>query len=556
MAQSSGNCGQSRWSALWGKRGGDARARAAAVIVLSVAALTLPFAAIADNRGGRDAFVESNLLTNAQRNPKGLFRVIVQGNDGTDTARVASEVTERLDDNAGAGDQLTGRFQTITGVAATLTGDQVLDLADDSKIDAITRDVPMAPAASTNAAKASADEWLAQTGLLDVLPSVLSYRSAPTIAIVDSGVGSTEFVGRLAADVMMTQLTPNAPGDGRGHGTFVAGVASMAAPTAKLVSLDVMDDNGKAMTSDVIAAADWILQNKTRYRIRVANFSLHAARPSSFRDDPLNRAVERLWNAGVVVVASAGNYRTTAGPSGVPFSPANDPFVITVGASDPGSRSGSWDDFDAPWSAYGRTADGFLKPDLAAPGRNIVGMIPADSTMAKEHPERVVDRLFMRMSGTSFSAPIVAGAAAQLLAAHPDWTPDEVKGALMLTAKRAGRAAKYSLGAGEIDVRAAIRVTRPPNPNRALSRFLIDDPAGGPVPVFDAASWDSAVKSDVSWDSASWADASWADASWADASWADASWADASWADASWADASWADASWADASWADASWVD
>jgi serine protease AprX len=558
LAQSSGNCGQSRWSALWGNRGGDARARAAAIVLLSLAALTLPFTAIADNRGGPDAFVESNLLTNAQRNPKALFRVIVQGDDGTDTARVASEVTERLDDSTGAADQLTGRFQTITGVAATLTGAQVLDLADDSKIDAITRDVPMAPTAALDPAQLSAVSWMTETGLLGALPTALLSRTAPpAIAIVDSGLDpSLDFDRRLVANVNMTQLTPNAPGDGRGHGTFVAGVASMAAPTAKLVSLDVMDDSGKAMTSDVIAAADWILQNKARYRIRVANFSLHAARPSSFRDDPLNRAVERLWNAGVVVVASAGNYRTTAGPSGVPFSPANDPFVITVGASDLGTRPGSSDDFDAPWSAYGRTADGFLKPDLAAPGRKIVGLIPAGSTMAKEHPDRLVDQLFMRMSGTSFSAPIVAGAAAQLLAAHPDWTPDEVKGALMLTAKRAGRAAKYSLGAGEIDVRAAIRVTRPPNPNRALSRFLIDDPAGGPVPVFDAASWDSAVKSDVSWDSASWADASWADASWADASWADASWADASWADASWADASWADASWADASWADASWVD
>jgi serine protease AprX len=526
------------------------------VLVLATAALALPLSAIAESHD-QDAFVESTLLANARKSPNGIFRVIVQGNEGTDTARVAREVTDRLDDNSKSTDQLTGRFQTITGVAATLTGEQVLDLADDSKIDAITRDVPMAPAAQLDPAQASALDWATDTGLLAALPTALLSRTAPpAIAIVDSGVDLPRLDRRVVADVSLTQLTPNSPGDGRGHGTFVAGLAATAAPTAKLVSLDVMDDSGKAMTSDVIAAADWILQNKTRYRIGVANFSLHAARPSSFRDDPLNRAVERLWNAGVVVVASAGNYRTSPRPSGVPFSPGNDPFVITVGASDSGTRFGTADDFDAPWSAYGRTADGFLKPDLGAPGRQLVGLIPAVSSMAKEHPERLVDKLYMRMSGTSFSAPIVAGAAAQLLAAHPNWTPDDVKGALMLTARQAGRAAKYSLGAGEIDVRSAIKVSRPPNPNRALLRFLVDDPAGGSVPVFDVASWDSAAKSDVSWDSASWADASWADASWADASWADASWADASWADASWADASWADASWADASWTDASWVD
>jgi serine protease AprX len=243
----------------------------------------------------------------------------------------------------------------------------------------------------------------------------------------------------------------------------------------------------------------------------------------------------------VVVVASAGNYRSGTGPSGVPFAPANDPFVITVGATDLGSRPGGADDSVAPWSAYGRTSDGFLKPELGAPGRGLIARVPPDSTMAAEHPERVVRDGFMRMSGTSFAAPIVAAAAAQVLAVHPDWTPDEVKGALMATARPAGLAETHAVGMGQVDVRAAQRLTSPPNPNRALARFLVADDAGGPIPIFDAAGWDTAADEDASWDSASWSDARWADASWADASWADASWADASWADASWADASWVD---------------
>jgi serine protease AprX len=536
LAKRRGNFGESRASALWGRRG-----RAVAVLALAAAALTVPFAAIADDTD-RTAFVEQSLLATAERNPDALFSVIVQGSDGTTTARVAEEVTDRLDDNARPTNQLTGRFQTVTAVAATLTGDQVLDLAGDGAVHAITRDVPIVPSEDAGDA-AGINGWILETGVLSALrTTTLQGAKPPTIAIIDSGIAvDRELRRRLVAQVSMTQLQPNSPGDGRGHGTFVAGLASAAAPAARLVAVDVMDDSGKAMTSDVIAAADWILQNRDRHRIRVANFSLHAARPSSFRTDPLNRAVERLWHAGVVVVTSAGNYGSDAGPSGVPFAPANNPFVITVGATDLGAQPGGEDDSNAPWSAYGRTADGFLKPELGAPGRRLVGPVPPDSTMAREHPERVVERTLMRMSGTSFAAPIVSGAAAQVLALHPDWTPDQVKGALMVSARVVGRAPAHAVGVGQIDAGAALQVVRPPNPNRALTRFLIEDPAGGAVPVFDTASWDSATKSDASWDSASWSDASWADVSWSDASWADASWADASWADVSWADVSWVD---------------
>jgi hypothetical protein len=122
--------------------GGKRRLSALAVLVLACTALSLPLGAIADDSDS-DAFVDASLTAAAERNPDALVRVIVQGEDGTDTARVPKEVSERLDDNEGSRDALTGRFQSITGVAATLTGDQVLDLARDGAIQAITRDVPM-----------------------------------------------------------------------------------------------------------------------------------------------------------------------------------------------------------------------------------------------------------------------------------------------------------------------------------------------------------------------------------------------------------------------------
>jgi hypothetical protein len=157
----------------------------------------------------------------------------------------------------------------------------------------------------------------------------------------------------------------------------------------------------------------------------------------------------------------------------------------------------------------------------------------------------------MWMSGTSFAAPIVSGAAALVLAYHPNWTPDQVKGALMLTAQPT--AAGVALGVGELNAKAATQVTSPPNPNLALNQFVGSDGAGGLA--FDAASWASTAQANASWNSASWNSASWAAASWANASWNSASWAAASWNSASWAAASWNSASWAAASWAAASWA-
>ena len=174
--------------------------------------------------------------------------------------------------------------------------------------------------------------------------------------------------------------------------------------------------------------------------------------------------------------------------------------------------------------------------------------------LATTFADRLLNPGYMWMSGTSFSAPVVSGIAAQILARHPSFTPDQVKGALMLTAKSAPLATKLSLGVGEVDAAAAAALTNPPNPNKNLYRFVRTDADGNAS--FDWDGWNAYVGTNASWTNASWTDASWTDASWTDASWTDASWTDASWTDASWTDASWTDASWTDASWTDASWTD
>jgi serine protease AprX len=539
---------------------------AAAVLVAAVAA---PTAAA--------GFLPKGLAHKVRSHDNGHYAVIVQAAPGKKAVAIAKDVQDEHVSRIAPGVGVRKSFKSVNAFAAELTGKEILKLAARKDVLAVTEDsvlrttslVPLPSPGTLLPQLSTRQRWPHVSALAKTWSSVLSgLVKPPAIAIVDSGIDASrvDFAGRVLAEVTITDRTPNAPGDGRGHGTFVAGIAAGsaigyagAAPNAKLVSIDVVDDAGIANTRDVIAAADWILANKDQYGIRVANFSLHNSLQSSFRFDPLDRAVERLWFSGVVVVAAAGNYGDAKG--GVMHAPSNDPFVITVGAADIAGTVSVSDDFAAPWSARGYTLDGFAKPELSAPGRYMVSAVPPSATLTQERPERVVEPGYMQLSGTSFAAPVVAGAAAYVLALHPGWTPSQVKGALMRTARALGAAAPLTAGVGHVFATRAAELVDPPNPNRALEQFVVPDPEGGATPVFDAASWTDAARADGSWDAASWTDASWTDASWTDASWTNASFSLASWTDASWTDsafssASWTDASWTDASWTDASWTD
>jgi serine protease AprX len=185
------------------------------------------------------------------------------------------------------------------------------------------------------------------------------------------------------------------------------------------------------------------------------------------------------------------------------------------------------DDTVPAWSAFGKTMDGFSKPDMAAPGRYMIAPAPMNGKIALTVPERIMAPGYMWMSGTSFSTPAVAAAAAQILARHPDYTPDKVKGALMLSANYLPLVNDPSAGVGEIDAAVATSLIDPPNPNEGLYQFVSSSGSSGQK-QFDSASWAAYVRSGASWAQASWASATWASASWSAASWAAASWSEAS----------------------------
>jgi hypothetical protein len=184
---------------------------------------------------------------------------------------------------------------------------------------------------------------------------------------------------------------------------------------------------------------------------------------------------------------------------------------------------------------------GFAKPDVVAAGRYLVGPVSSNATLATEKPDNVVASGLMRLSGTSFAAPVVTGIAAQILARHPEWTPNQVKGALMATARRIPEASRLEQGRGEVNaVRAAGRSSAP-DPNAALMRFVVPDPNGGSIPVFDASAWYDALKSDSAWDDSAWLDSAWLDSAWLDSAWQDSAWLDSAWLDSAWLDSAWAD---------------
>jgi serine protease AprX len=547
--ESSGTRTSVLWSDKTGRNAWKRPARLVAAATLAIAVAVLGGSANAwgaDNGGGgAGARVASGLLAKATANPNATFRVIVQSGGGLKGAENA--VNSALGGDASNG-HLGRELGLVNGVAAEVSGKKLEQLASIPGL-TVTEDAPAEGAQFT-----STELWPQESGNAMLWGSVDGkvVTGLPAIAIVDSGVDTSreDVSGRVIQSVNLATATPNSAGDGRGHGTFVAGIAAGAAsghagaaPAAPIVSLDVMNDSGMAWTSDVIAAAQWILQNKGTYNIRVANFSLHADQSIPFFLDPLDQAVEKLWFNGVVVVTAAGNYGTVGAPSGVKYAPGDDPFVITVGAADLGGTLNKNDDMLAPWSSYGYTLDGFWKPELTAPGRYMVGPVPTGSTLYSERPGQVVSPGYMQLSGTSFAVPVVSGAAAHILALHPTYTPDQVKGALMVTARTMPNDTAFMGGVGEVNAIQAATYVNPPNPNLGLDQFVRTDLLSGSK-SFDYASWNSTALANASWNSASWNSASWNSASWNSASWNSASWNSASWNSASWNSASWNSASW------------
>ncbi|WP_259364763.1 MULTISPECIES: S8 family peptidase [unclassified Colwellia] len=288
--------------------------------------------------------------------------------------------------------------------------------------------------------------------------SAYNFGDGVTIGFLDTGLDqlegtssglSTDLYGRDkfwgTYDAVNNNIS-NYSNEESGHGTHVASIAGNAdydaygkvygvAPNAALVGIKAFDAEGKATYADVIRGIDWALQVKDQINLKVLNMSFSGPARSYYWEDPLNQAVMKAWQAGIVVVASAGN----SGPDPMTIGvPGNVPYIITVGAmTDNYTADYAADDKVATFSAAGPTVEGFVKPEIVAPGGHLTGLMAFDTQIVQEHPEFHDGGRYFEMSGTSQAAGVVSGVVALMLTQDPTLTPDEVKCRLMDSAHAA-----------------------------------------------------------------------------------------------------------------------
>jgi serine protease AprX len=367
------------------------------------------------------------------------------------------------------------------------------------------------------------------------------------VAVVDSGIAqSRDFGNRKFKDVNFNREYHDG-NDKYGHGTFVAGMLAGngyqskgayvgVAPSANVLNVRVSNDQGMSTEADVVAALQWILLNKDVYGIRVVNMSLNSSMAQSYHTSPISIASEILWFGGIVVVVSAGN-----NSSADLFPPANDPYVITVGATDDRGTVDKNDDIMATFSAYGIDEAGNVKPELVAPGTEIISYLPNNGklTMGQTHPSHQVDRDHFRMSGTSLAAPIVAGAVVLLLQDEPNLTPDQVKHRLISTADSgwSGYDPDKS-GAGYVNIPAAIDSASLAEANDAIM------PALPLAQMAMIAYWASANSGDVDWESIDWNSIDWNSVDWNSVDWNSVNWNSVNWNSVNWNSVNWNSTYW------------
>jgi serine protease AprX len=316
------------------------------------------------------------------------------------------------------------------------------------------------------------------------------------VAVIDTGVAGdlqdfqrlSDGSSRVIASAVTNPCAKDA-NDHYGHGTHVAGLIAGnslnyptgqssygrymgVAPRANIVSVKVSDDDGNTTVLDVINGIQFAVDHKTALGIRVVNLSLASTVAESYRTDPLDAAVEQAWFNGLVVVAASGN--EGAQQDGVLFAPANDPWVITAGALDDKATWMRGDDSLATWSSRGLTQDGVRKPDVLAPGVGLVSTLAPGSDFVDLCPSCVVEGRYFRAGGTSMAAAVVSGAAALLIEEHPDWTPDQVKGALVATLDDVPGAGGAIDSAAALSANATASVSLPPSELIDTATRMID----------------------------------------------------------------------------------
>ena len=346
------------------------------------------------------------------------------------------------------------------------------------------------------------------------------------IAVIDTGIyPHPDIADRIVgwADMVNDEAVPY---DDGGHGTHVAGSAAGSgklsggkyrsfAPDADLIGIKVLAGNGGGTTAALLKGIEWAIEHKDEFNIKVMNVSIgHKA--EDYSTDPTDIALKKAVDAGITVLAAAGNYGPNAGSVSAP---GDSPFVITVGGVDDMATPEKDDDTVLSFSSRGPTPLGLTKPDIVAPGEQIIstlspmsnakkdaeaareklsrykwldtlsdeqlmdipdkvlsedyGMLDSTVEKFKSSPEEarkyikstiyfksrtplLLKNAYLGLSGTSMATPIVAGVVAAMYEANPDLQPMDVKNILMDTADKMNGPDDNSQGAGFYDPQEAV----------------------------------------------------------------------------------------------------
>lgn len=464
----------------------------------------------------------------ASETPEAMVSVIVQ------TTVEDRSVEARVRDLGGV---IVADLPIIHGFAAELPAARTLDLARMWGVRAVSFN---APTQGTTCGDCTTTGKLISTYIRSIRADQVWSRVQGRgigVAVVDSGVNwQTDLYtnagqNRVVANVAFHNGYNATSFDAYSHGSHVAGIIGGngrasegayigVAPQASIINVKVSDDlnQGSGTALSVVQGLQWILQNKAAYNIRVVNLSLNSAVAESYHTSAIDAAVEVLWFSGIVVVASSGNTG-----KGADMPPANDPFIITVGSVDDKGTTSISDDVVSSFSTYGTTSAGVTKPDLVAPGRNIVSLMGNSSQgLPAAHVSNIVSyngASYFRMSGTSMAAPMVAGAVALLLQDEPRLTPDQVKYRLLATANKSwGGYNSTTAGAGYLDIAAAVNGTTTQSANTGLQASKMLWTGSQPV-TWTSVNWNSVNWNSVNWNSVNWNSVNWNSVNWNSTYW-------------------------------------
>lgn len=258
-----------------------------------------------------------------------------------------------------------------------------------------------------------------------------------TVAILDTGIyPHNDLVYNNNRIIAFKDFVNNNSGayDDNGHGTHVAGIVGGdgyesdgkyigIAPKCNIIGLKVLDKKGTGNISDVLAGIQWVLDYKDKYNIKIMNLSV-GMEDVEGESAALVKGVNAAWDNNIVVVCAAGN--NGPGASSI-TTPGISRKVITVGSSDDAETVTIQGDIISNYSGRGPTKDCIKKPDVVAPGSNIISCnsdlkyIPKDDT----YPTKKIG--YVNKSGTSMASPVISGVIAKLLSDYPDLSNRDIK---------------------------------------------------------------------------------------------------------------------------------